>query len=297
MKKNLNHDFKKYLRSVLPKVEYIAKKAGVFLKNKQGKIQNIQKKKDLSLVTEADKTSEKMIIDFLQKHFPDFQIIGEETESSAELEKLVYKGSESTKKNSKHIQSNNAIKSKKSKKFTWHIDPLDGTTNFIHGLPHFCVSIGLENENGDIVLGVIHNPISNDTFTAIKNDGARKNGKIIQVSKTNKLKDAMIATGFTYEKARSLDKEMQNLKNVLVKSRAIRRFGSAALDLSYTACGYFDGFWEFSLSSWDVAAGILMVLEAGGVVTNQSGLEYQFHDPCIVATNGFIHNDLLKILK
>jgi len=178
----------------------------------------------------------------------------------------------------------------------WVIDPLDGTTNFAHGLPWFCTSLALEVE-GEIVLGIVYNPVLKECFSAIKEKGAFLNQKPIRVSQTKELGKALLATGFPYDIQQNPEPVMTRFRNMIMHARGVRRAGSAALDLCYVACGRFDGFWEERLHPWDTAAGMLIVQEAGGRVSDFSNNFYSIYGKEILATNGFLHRDMLKILQ
>ena len=177
----------------------------------------------------------------------------------------------------------------------WIIDPLDGTTNYVHGFPMFCVSIAAEWE-GKIIAGVIYHPVLKDTYVALKGKGAFVNGKQIFVSKTQQLAKSLLTTGFTYRKNEWLRVEMEAFETLSQITRAIRRPGSAALDLAYVARGVFDGFWERRLSPWDIAAGALLVQEAGGQVTDFLGKPFEVTDREILASNGILHTPLLQTI-
>jgi myo-inositol-1(or 4)-monophosphatase len=177
----------------------------------------------------------------------------------------------------------------------WIIDPLDGTTNFVHGFPMFCVSIAVELE-GDLVAGVIYHPILDELYVATREKGATLNGKAIHVSSRKKIKEALLTTGFSYLEGENLHREIEILGRLSGLARAIRRPGSAALDLAYTARGVFDGFWETGLSPWDVAAGALLVEEAGGLVTNFSNKPFSVEDEHILAANPFLHTPLRQTI-
>ena len=176
------------------------------------------------------------------------------------------------------------------------MDPLDGTTNYVHKFPMFCVSIAAEWKN-QVVVGVIYHPILKDTYVAVRGKGAYLNGKRIKVSQTKRLTDSLLTTGFTYRKDTWLHREMRAFEGLSKIARAVRRPGSAALDLAYTARGVFDGFWERNLSSWDVAAGSLIVLEAGGSVTNFRGQTFDPEQRDIVASNQHLHPELLSAFQ
>jgi myo-inositol-1(or 4)-monophosphatase len=246
-----------------------AREAGQILLDKLGKI-NVSKKGDINLVTEADLASEKHIIEKIRSHYPKHAILAEESGESA----AVIDGDKSWK---------------------WIIDPLDGTTNYAHGYPCFCVTIALEH-NGEIVIGVTHDPTRNETFSAEKGQGASLNNKKIRVSDTEKLSEALIVTGFPYDVAER-ENFARHLTDFLLKSRGIRRDGSAAIDMAYVACGRFDGFWEEGLNPWDVAAGLLFVEEAGGRVSYYDDSPFSIYKPPICASNGLIHGEMLDVLR
>ncbi len=245
-----------------------AKEAGKFLKINLGKVKNIQtKKEEINLVTEIDKESEKKIVQFIKSKFPHHSILAEE--SGEAKSDLGYK---------------------------WIIDPLDGTTNYTHSFPVFCVSIALEHK-GEVILGVIYDPNFDELFWAEKGKGAFLNGKKISVSKTDKLIKSMLATGFPYNVRENPDNCIEHFVNFLMEAQAIRRLGSAALDLAYVACGRLDGFWEVNLNPWDVAAGKIIVEEAGGKITDFYGNKFSIYTKGVVASNGLIHEQMLEIIK
>ncbi len=245
-----------------------AKEAGKFLKFSVGKVKNIETKKgeERNLVSEIDRNAEKKIIDIIKRHHPSHGILAEESGGSG------------------------------SSDYVWVIDPLDGTTNFLHGLPIFCVSIGLQYK-GELIAGVVYDPNLDELFTAEKGSGAYLNGRRLHVSKSSELIQSLLVTGFPYDIASNPDNTIERFVNVLVKAQAVRRLGSAALDLSYVAAGRLDGFWETNLNPWDMAAGILFVREAGGVVTDFSGADSTIHTPHMLASNGRLHQALLNILQ
>jgi myo-inositol-1(or 4)-monophosphatase len=224
------------------------------------------KSSEIDLVTKVDKLCEEKIREIISSAYPDHVILGEE-------------GGESI-GNASH---------------RWIVDPLDGTVNYAHGFPFYCVSIGLEI-NGVVEVGVVLDSVRNEMFTATRGDGAFCNGVKISVSSQPNLKKCLLATGFPYDEA-GLKRNLEVFARVHQKVRAIRRPGSAALDLSYVACGRIDGFWELKLNAWDVAAGILLVQEAGGTVTTLGGEPYDFGDKVMVATNGHVHGKLLAALE
>jgi myo-inositol-1(or 4)-monophosphatase len=219
------------------------------------------------LVTEADHASEKAIFKVIQQNHPDHFILSEET------------GSMPTQSNIK-----------------WIIDPIDGTINFANGIPICCVSIGVE-ENGEMIMGAVYNPFMNELFFAEKGKGAFLNDQPIKVSSKNDLLTSCLVTGFPYQYLDTENGPLQIFEKLIRKSIPVRRLGSAALDLCWTAAGRFDGFYEHKLQAWDSAAGFLIVQEAGGTVTDLKGNKYNPYQPGIIASNGQIHDQLLNLLK
>lgn len=246
-----------------------ARDAGQILLEKFGRISGVIKKGDINLVTEADLASEAMIIERIKSYYPKHSILAEE--------------------------SGEAVVIGGDTKWKWIIDPLDGTTNYAHGYPCFCVTIALEHE-GEIVIGVTFDPTRSELFAAEKGLGATLDNKPIRVSTETNLGDSLIVTGFPYDFKQKQNFE-QHLTDFLLKSRGVRRDGSAAIDMAYVACGRFDGFWEEGLHPWDVAAGKLLIEEAGGQVTYYDGSPFSIYNPPICASNGGIHSQMLKILN
>lgn len=246
-----------------------AKDAGRVLMEKFGRIEAVTKKGDINLVTEADLASEALIIERIKSHFPRHSILAEEAGNAVII------GDEGGHK--------------------WIIDPLDGTTNFAHGYPCFCVTIALEHD-GEIVLGVTYDPTRDELFAAERGRGATLNGKSMRVSATDALGDALIVTGFPYDIKRR-DDFARHLTQMLLSCRGVRRDGSAAIDMAYVACGRFDGFWEEGLNPWDMAAGLLLIEEAGGRVSNYDGSEFDLYQPPVLASNGLIHAEMSAILR
>ena len=245
-----------------------ARDAGHLLLEKFGRITTVTKKGDINLVTEADLASEELIIERIKSHHPKHAILAEEAGNAV----VVDGGSE----------------------WKWIIDPLDGTTNYAHGYPCFSVTIALER-NGEIVIGVTFDPTRNELFAAEKGQGATLNGKPIRVSATERLSESLICTGFPYDFKRK-DDFARHLTAFLMQSRGVRRDGSAAIDMAYVACGRFDGFWEEGLNPWDMAAGRLLIEEAGGWVTDYNGDPFSIYRPPVCASNGKIHNEMLAVL-
>ncbi|MGL4232104.1 MAG: inositol monophosphatase family protein [Casimicrobium sp.] len=221
-------------------------------------------------VSEVDKGAEAAIVDILLEAYPTHGIMAEE-------------GSGATRGNS-------------GSDFIWVIDPLDGTTNFLHGVPQYCVSIALKEKN-IITQAVIYDPSRNDLFTATRGSGAYLNNRRIRVSKQLKLRDCLIGTGFPFRDGAAFDEYLVQLKNIMPKCAGLRRPGAAALDLAYVAAGYFDGFWEMKLNQWDMAAGALLIQEAGGLVTGIDGEDTYMESGSIVAGTPKIFPELLKTLQ
>lgn len=224
----------------------------------------VREKVGAGLVTNADLESEAAAVKILKKGFPDFGFLTEESPPT---------------------QGKSPGR--------WILDPLDGTTNFVHGFPMFCVSIAAEWE-GKLVVGVIHVPVLKETYVGVAGRGAKVNGKKLKVSKRGSLPEALLTTGFTYRKDHWLRQEMLAFEHLSREARAVRRPGSAALDLAYVARGVFDGFWERRLNAWDIAAGIVLVREAGGKVTDFEGRELNVEHPEVLASNGVLHDELFK---
>ena len=243
-----------------------AKLAGSLQKERLWGDFSVEFKGETDLVTEIDRLSEEMIVSHLQRAFPDHRFLAEE----------------------------NAYQSGSSP-FKWIIDPLDGTTNYAHGYPWFCVSIALEHDK-EILLGVIYHCMMDELFTAVKGAGAFLNGTRMRVSNRAPLRRSLLATGFPYDRTRDNENNFQHFVDFQLAARAIRRAGAAALDLAYVAAGRLDGYWECKLKPWDVAAGSLLVSEAGGRVTNHAGLPYSVYDHRIIASNGPNHQEMLEII-
>ncbi len=226
----------------------------------------IKSKNFNDFVSEVDVAAERAIIDTLKDAYPTHGFLGEESGSTSH-------------------QSD----------FIWIIDPLDGTTNFLHSFPQYCVSIALQHK-GEITQAVIYEPNRNDLYTATKGRGAFLNDKRIRVSKCDKLQEALIGTGFPFRDFKYLDDYLNMFKSMIQKTSGIRRAGSAALDLAYVASGALDGFWEIGLSPWDIAAGGLLVQEAGGIVTDLSGLSRWLESGNILVASPKIHDDMQAII-
>jgi myo-inositol-1(or 4)-monophosphatase len=254
--------YNNYLREAVTAAQI----AGRYQKYRFASALNIELKGDKDLVTEVDKESERLIVSHLLAYFPDHDIVAEEGD---------------------YPQSGS--------RWRWIIDPVDGTTNYAHGYPWFCASIGLEMD-GELVAAVIYNPVYNELFTATKGGGAFLNGVRLSVSPRAPLKNSLLGTGFPYDCATDPANNFANFIAFQKSARGIRRAGAAALDLAYVAAGRLDGFWELKLKAWDMAAGILLVREAGGVVTAFDGSICDLFDGRIVASNGLIHDEMVAML-
>ena len=218
-------------------------------------------------VTEVDHSSERAIVEFLRGRFPEHSIVAEESEELA-----------------------------RDKRYRWFIDPLDGTTNFIHGLPIYAVSVGL-SVDGKIVAGAVYDPVRDEMFHAVAGGGAFMNKETIHVTERDSLKGALLATGFPFRAHGRLKEYLRSLETFILETAGIRRAGSASLDLCYTACGRYDGFWEMSLSPWDIAAGSLIVREAGGAATDFLGRDGYLKSGNVVAANRRIHSSMIEIIR
>ena len=245
----------------------LAREAGGLLAEKLTRHNPVYYKGTIDLVTEADKMSEELILAKISRRYPEHGILSEES----------------------------AVKNEQAN-MRWIIDPLDGTTNYAHGFPFFCVSIALAKE-GVVDLGVIYDPIRDDLFTASRAGGAYLNGKKLHVSSVSDLSRSLLATGFPYDIRVSPDNNLNFFNAMATKAQAIRRAGAAALDLAYLAAGRFDGFWELKLKPWDTAAGCLMVMEAGGVICDMAGKMWTLNSPGLVADNGLIHDQMMEVIR
>ena len=246
-----------------------AREAGLILTERMGrKSLQVANKGVIDLVTEADLAAERFIIERIQTHYPRHAILAEESGATVSVER--------------------------PSEFKWIVDPLDGTTNYAHGYPCFCVSVALERA-GIIVLGVIYDPLRDEIFAAERGEGATLNGRRIRASEVSELNRAMVCTGFPYD-VRDRGDFARHFAHFIMHAQAIRRDGSAALDLAYVACGRFDGFFEEGLRPWDVAAGVLLVEEAGGRVSHYDGRPFDTYTPPILASNGLIHEEMMRVL-
>ncbi|HEY3488726.1 MAG TPA: inositol monophosphatase family protein [Candidatus Deferrimicrobiaceae bacterium] len=241
--------------------------AGEILRSNYGRRQTIHFKGEINLVTDVDRASEAYIKDRIRNQFPDHGIMAEESPEE-----------------------------KSPSPYRWIVDPLDGTTNYAHNYPCFCVSIGVEHE-GIPVAGVVYDPLLDEMFTAWAGGGAFLNDEKIAVSDIDELRRGLLATGFAYDVKTSTDKNFDYFQSFVMTGQAIRRDGSAALDLCYLASGRFDGFWEMQLKPWDTIAGLLILQEAGGMATCMDGSPYDIHKPDILASNGKIHGQMLDVIR
>ncbi len=248
---------------LLSRMSAISREAGQLLMTYFDRRIGFEYKGDVDLVTEADRASEKLIVERIRTHFPSHDIVGEE-----------------------------GTRTNIGGEFKWYVDPLDGTTNFAHGYPVFCVSLGVEHK-GEIVAGVLFDPTRDELFSAEKGSGSQLNGKPITVSKTATLSEAILATGFPSHK-RHKNPNIHFYHQLTLRSHGLRRAGSAALDLANVAAGRYDGFWEFNLNPWDTAAGALLVQEAGGKVTRFDGSPWRLASDETLASNGILHAELMQ---
>lgn len=245
----------------------LVREVGGYQKAKLNASHDIEFKGEINIVTEVDKKSEEMIIACLEQHFPKHDIMAEE--GSGDRKDSAYK---------------------------WIVDPLDGTVNYAHGYPHFAVSIALEH-NGQILAGVVYDPMRDELFRAYKGGGAFLNDRPIKQSATKELNHSLMATGFAYNLRTSKENNTNHFKNMLMHAQGVRRDGTASLDICYVACGRFDGFWELNLFPWDTAAALLVALEAGCVSSKFDGSEFNVYEKDILVANANIHKDVVKVLK
>ena len=253
--------------SLRDKASKIVLRAGKYLRENSKKIKSIAFKGSINLVTNVDREVENILIESLRKEFPDIGFLSEEIGE---------------------INPGSGLK--------WIIDPIDGTTNFAHGFPFYSISLALEKEKKPI-LGIVYDPVRNELFSAERGQGACLNGKLIKVSAQKDLKKSLLMTGFSYKLGKSMEENLIHFRNFLIASQAVRRAGSASLDLCYVACGRLEGFWELDLNPWDTAAAWLIVEEAGGEVTTFSGRQYSHYLKEILASNGKIHLQMSRILQ
>ena len=244
-----------------------AEEAGALIRETWQQSKQIQYKSAIDLVTSADREAEERIVRVLQRRFPDHSILAEEETNIAGSQNI----------------------------YRWIIDPLDGTTNFAHAYPHFSVSIALERE-GEMILGLVYDPVHGEVFKAAKGCGAFLNEKSVRTSRVKELDKALLATGFPYDRRERAAFYLSFFSAFMVRSQGIRRNGSAALDLCYLACGRIDGFWEFKLHPWDTAAASIIVREAGGTLTDFSGSPFSIWGEETLGSNGIIHGEMLRAM-
>jgi myo-inositol-1(or 4)-monophosphatase len=244
----------------------IAREAGAIITRFAERRIGFELKGEHDLVTEADRASERLIVERLRTHFPSHSIVAEEGGG--------------------HTASSG---------YQWYVDPLDGTTNFAHGFPVYNVTLGLEKD-GEIIAGVIFDPTRDEMFAAERGGGAFLNNRTIQVSKCQVLTDSLFATGFP-SRRRHLNVNIHFYYQLAMVTHGVRRAGAAALDLAYVACGRLDGFWEFNLNPWDVAAGSLIVEEAGGRLSDMRGRPFQLSSPHVIADNGALHDEVITLFN
>ncbi|MBI4126895.1 MAG: inositol monophosphatase [Deltaproteobacteria bacterium] len=244
----------------------LARRAGTIQLKHLGNVGRIDYKSEVDIVTEVDRECEDVIVGGIHKKFPDHDILAEE---------------------------GSGTRSRSS--FQWVIDPVDGTVNYAHGFPFFAVSIGVAYE-GKPVIGVIYDPNRDELFSAIEGQGATLNAKKIRVTTEGVLRKSLVASGFAYQ-GEGIEQNMKHFRNFVRSARAVRRPGSAAIDLAYVACGRIDGFWEIDLKAWDMAAGVVIIREAGGQITNFAGGPFDLYGKEILASNGKIHQDMVHVLK
>ena len=263
------------MQSFLPQAESIAREAGALLRDFYRRGVRAEYKGDVDIVTEADRASEQLIVSRLGEAFPAHGIYGEEgTRSGLDAE------------------------------FRWYVDPLDGTTNFAHGFPVFGVVLGCEHrpaglapdEDGQIITGVVYDPLRDEMFSAERGKGATLNSEPIHVSRTKTLQESLTATGFPSQK-RHESPNVHFYQEFTLRSHGVRRAGSAAIDLAYVACGRLDGFWEIKLNPWDTSAGVLLVEEAGGRITHFDGSKFTLDSREVFATNGLIHGEMQQLFE
>jgi len=242
----------------------IAREAGALLSKYFERRVTFELKGEHDLVTEADRASEQLVIERLSAHFPSHSIVAEEGGG--------------------HTGSS---------EYCWYVDPLDGTTNFAHGFPMYNITMALE-QSGELIAGVIFDPEHNEMFTAERGSGAYLNNRRIRVSKVNRLENTLVATGFPSKK-RHENVNIHFYYQLAMLTHGVRRAGSAALDLAYVASGRLDGFWEFGLNSWDMAAGILLIADAGGKCSDMKGVSVSLRGPHLLADNGLVHQQIVDL--
>lgn len=256
-----------------------ASKAGEWIKTKLGNYNQLQSKySSQDLVTEVDKGSERLIRNLIATHFPHHSFLGEEG---------VEPGPDASVK---------ALEEARDAEYLWIVDPIDGTTNFVHGFPFFCISIALAH-HGEVIVGVVYDPMRNELFVAEKGKGAYVHGRKMGVASEERLRESLVATGLPPDQQAALPLNLRGINELAPKVRNLRIAGSAALHMAYVAAGRLSGFWEIGLNSWDMAAGALLIQESGGTVTDMNGEPYSLAVRNVAASNGRIHDELLGALK
>lgn len=221
----------------------------------------------IDIVTDADRKSEEIVMEAIAREFPHHDVLTEET-----------------------------LTERSGSRWLWLIDPLDGTVNFAHGIPHFAISIAL-SESDDLIAGMVYDPVKGERYSATRNGGSFLNGKRLRVSDSKLLRTSVVATGFPYDRATNPNNNVKEFQRVVTRVQGIRRQGAAALDLAYVAAGRLDGFWELRLKPWDQAAGMLLVKESGGRISDRNNRPVTFRTRNIVATNGLIHTELIATIN
>lgn len=245
-----------------------AQSAGAYIQESLHQLKEVDHKGRADMVTNVDTTAEQIIVDHILEHYPDHEILAEESE---------------------HTERPGDVR--------WIIDPLDGTTNYVHGYQHYCVSIAVQI-NQVTEIGVVYDPWAPELFSAMRGQGAYVNNSPLAVSRTASLTESLLCTGMPYDSSGiEWHLSMELFRLFYGRTHGVRRDGSAALDLSYTAAGRFDGFWEYALNPWDVAAGLLILTEAGGTVSNMDGSSVDIFGGSFLATNGNIHEEMLEIIR
>jgi myo-inositol-1(or 4)-monophosphatase len=247
---------------------HAARQAGKILSRYARDGFRVENKSPIDLVTEADHAAEQCVIDVILACYPDHAFLAEERGRIGQSQSP----------------------------YLWIIDPLDGTTNFTHGFPTYCVSIGLEHKK-ECVLGVVYDPTRDELFSATRGGGARLNDQLIHVSQTTQLDKALLVTGFAYNIRETPNNNLDHFARFALRVQGLRRTGSAALDMCYVAAGRFDGFWEVKLNAWDMAAGLVIVREAGGKVTDFSGQSHSLYGQELLASNGCLHNSMISVIQ
>jgi myo-inositol-1(or 4)-monophosphatase len=255
------------MKELLSTARNLAVEAGNYIRQSASRMGKVEYKGRVDLVTDVDRKAEEIILGGIRRAYPDHAVLAEESgENSGRSE------------------------------FRWVVDPIDGTTNFVHDYPFFCVSIAVQHRQ-ETVAAVVHNPVLGEIFTARKGHGAQLNGNPIAVSSTAELSKGLLATGFPYQLGEHWHHSMELFKAFYLNCHGVRRDGAAALDLCYVAAGRFDGFWEYDLQPWDVAAGLLIVNEAGGTTTDFQNHPSGIYDRQVLASNGRIHDDMLQVIR